>query len=54
MSSNVHDVVEVAVGYGVEHLDRRMVAGIVEAIKTTLRRRFIEQLLIATWMGYAN
>ncbi len=50
----MYDLVEFAVEYGVEHLGRSMAAGTVEAFKTSLRRRYIAQLSIAAWRGYAN
>ena len=47
MSSNVKEVVNMAVEYGVEHLDRRMAATIVDGVRTTLRRRYKTQLSMA-------
>jgi hypothetical protein len=38
----------------IEHLGRSMSVGTMEADKTTLRRRYIVQLSIAAWRGYAN
>ncbi len=53
-SANVNAVLELAVEYGVEHLGRTMAATTVEAVKTTLRRRYRTQLSTAVWRGYAN
>jgi hypothetical protein len=54
MSSNVGELVETVVEYGVEHLGRNMAATTVETIRVALRRRYKTQLFIATWRGYAN
>ena len=54
ISSNVKDFIETKVEYGVEHLGRTMAATTVDAVRTTLRRRYKTQLAMATWKGYAN
>ncbi len=53
-STDVKEVLGMAVEYGVEHLVRTMAATIVDAVKTTLRRRYNAQLSTTTWRGYAN
>ena len=40
MSSNVKEVVDMAVEYGVEHFGRTMAASTVDGVRTTLRRRY--------------
>jgi len=47
MSSNVKEVVDMAVDYGVEHLGRTMAATTVDGVKTTLRRRYKTQWSMA-------
>jgi hypothetical protein len=47
MSTNVKHYINLAVDYGVEHLGRKMVDTTVEAVKTTLRRRYKSQLTTA-------
>ena len=54
MSSNVKEVVNMAVKYGVEHLGRTMAAKTVDGVRTTLRRRYRTHLSLAIWRGYAN
>jgi hypothetical protein len=54
MSSNVKEVVNMAVEYGVEHFGRTMAATTVDGVRTTLRRRYMTQLSMAVWRGYAN
>ena len=54
MSSNVVGLVETAVEYGVEHLDRNMAATTVDTVRTALRRRYMTQISMATWMRFAN
>jgi hypothetical protein len=54
MSANVKEVVNMAVEYGVEHLGRTIAATTVDGVKTALRRRFMTQLSMAVWRGYAN
>jgi hypothetical protein len=54
MSANVKEVVNMAVEYGVEHLGRTMAATTVEGVRTALRRRYMTQLSVAVWRGYAN
>ncbi len=54
MSSNVVQLAETAIEYGVEHMGRNMAATTVEAVRTTLRRRYKMQLFQAAWRGYAN
>ncbi len=54
MSANVKEVVDMAVNYGVEHLGRTMAATAVDGVRTTLRRRYMTQLFMAVWRGYAN
>ena len=43
-----------AVEYGVEHRGTSMAASTPNVIRVTLRRRFIAQLSIVAWRGYAN
>ena len=40
--------------YGVEHLGRTLAATTVDLVRMALRRRYMTQLAIATWKGYAN
>ena len=40
--------------YGVEHLGRNMAATTVDTVRTALRRRYMNQLSMAAWRGYAN
>ncbi len=47
MSINVHNLLEMAVDYGAKHLGRTMAATTVEAVKATLRRRYMTQISIA-------
>ena len=54
ISSNVVQLVEIAVEYGVEHLGRNMAATTVDTARTALRRRYMTQLSMAAWRGYAN
>jgi hypothetical protein len=54
MSSNVVQLVENAVEYGVEHLGRNMATTAVGTVRTALRRRYTTQLSMAAWRGYAN
>ena len=54
MSSNVGDLVETAVEYGVERLGRNMAATTVKTVRVTRRRRYKAQLSMAAWRGYAN
>ncbi len=54
MSAKVKEVVNMAVEYGVEHLDRTMAATTEDGVITTLRRRYMTQLSMAVWRGYAN
>jgi hypothetical protein len=54
MSSDVKEVVNMAVEYGVEHLGRMMAATTVDGVKIALRRRYMTQLSMAVWRGYAN
>ncbi len=54
MSSNVKEVVDMAVEYGVEHLGRTMAATTVDGVKTSPRRRYMAHLSQAVWRGYAN
>ena len=54
MSSNVVALVETAVKYGVEHLGWNMAATTVDTVRTSLRRRYMTQLSMAAWRGYAN
>ena len=43
-SSNVKAVIEMAVEYGMDHLGRTMAATIVDAVRMTLKRRYMAQL----------
>ncbi len=52
--SNVKDVIDMAVEYGVEHLGRTMAATTVAAVRMALKRRYRAQLSTAVWRGYAN
>jgi len=54
MSSNVVNLVETAVEYGMEHLGRNMAATTVDTVRITLRRRYGTQLAMAALRGYAN
>ncbi len=54
MSSNVKEVGNMAVEYGVEHFGRTIAATTVDEVRTTLRRRYMTQLSVAVWKGYAN
>ena len=54
MSSNVVQLVETAVEYGVEHLGRNMAATTVETVRNALRRRYMTQLSMTARRGYAN
>jgi hypothetical protein len=54
MSSNVKEVIDMAVEYGVEHLGRSMAATTVDGVRIALRRRYRTQLSAAVWRGYAN
>jgi hypothetical protein len=54
MSSNVKDFVEMAVEYGVEHLDMSMAASTPDGLMVALRRRYIAQLYLTAWRGYSN
>ena len=51
MSSNVKEVGNMAVEYGVEHLDWTMAATTVNGVRTTLRRSYIAQLSLAVWIN---
>ena len=51
MSTNVKEVVNMAVEYGVEHLGRSMAATTVDGVRIALRRRYRTQLSVAVWMG---
>ncbi len=56
-NTNAKEVLEMAVGveYGVEHLGRTMAATTtVDAVRTTLRRRYRTHLSTTAWKGYAN
>jgi hypothetical protein len=44
MSTNVKDYIELAVDYGAEHMGRTMACTTMEAMETTLRRRFRSKL----------
>ena len=44
MSSNVKEVANMAVEYGVEHLGRTMAATTVDGVRTAMRRRYMTQL----------
>ena len=46
MSSNVKEVVNMAVEYGVEHLGRSMAATTVDGVVTALRRLYRTQLSV--------
>jgi hypothetical protein len=54
MSSNVKEVLDMAVEYGVEHLGRTMAATTVDGVRIALRRRYKTHLSMAVWRGYAN
>jgi hypothetical protein len=54
MSTNVKEVVNMVVEYGVEHLGRSMAATTVGGVRIALRRRYMTQLLVAVWRSYAN
>jgi hypothetical protein len=54
MSTNVKEVVNMVVEYGVEHLGRSMATTTVDGVRAALRRRYRMQLSVAVWRGYAN
>jgi hypothetical protein len=54
MSTNVKEVVNMVVEYGVEHLESSMAATTVDRVRIALRRRYKTQLSVAVWRGYAN
>ena len=54
MSSNVVQLVEIVVEYGVEHFGRNMAATTVDTVRTALRMRYMTHLSMAAWRGYAN
>jgi hypothetical protein len=54
MSSNVKEVVSMALEYEVEHLGRTMAATTVDGVGIALRRRYMTQLPMAVLRGYAN
>jgi hypothetical protein len=54
MISNEVALVETAVEYGVEHLGRTMAATTVDTVKIAFRRRYMTQLSMAAWRGYAE
>jgi hypothetical protein len=54
MSSNVKEVVNMAVEYGAKHLGRTMAATTVDGVRTSLQSRYKTQLSLAVWRGYAN
>jgi len=54
MTSNVGELVETTVEYGVEHLGTNMVATIVDTVRVALRRWYKTQLSMVAWRGYAN
>ena len=49
MSINIKDYINLAVDYGAEHLGRTMHATTMEAVKTTLSRRYMSQMTTAKW-----
>ena len=49
MSSNVKEMVNMAIEYGVDHLGRTITATIVDGVRKTLRRRYKTQLSLAVW-----
>ena len=53
-SSNVKEFIETAVEYGVEHMGRTIAATKVDAVRMALRRRYMTQLAMASWKGFAN
>jgi hypothetical protein len=54
MSSNMGELVETEIEYGVENIGRNMAATTVETVRVALRRRYKAQLSMAAWRGYAN
>jgi len=54
MSSNVKDFIDLAVDYGAEHLGKSMAASTMDIAGQALKRRYMAQLLMASWRGYAN
>ncbi len=54
MSSHVVARVETTVDYFGEHLRRNMVAMIMDTVRTTLRERYMTQLSMVSWRGYAD
>ncbi len=53
-NTHVKMVLDMAVEYGVQHLGRTMLATIVEAVKSALQRRYMTQMTVPGWRGYAN
>ena len=53
-SSNVRELVEIALEYGAEHLGRNMAAPTIDMVIAALRRRYRTQLSMTAWKGYAN
>jgi hypothetical protein len=54
MSTDVKEIVELAVDYGAEHIGQIMAATTVETVKAALRRRYKSQRSVAKCRGLAN
>ncbi len=54
MSSNVRDLIEIAVEYRAEHLGKNMAVTSVDTTRTTLWGRYKTQLFLEAWRRYAN
>jgi hypothetical protein len=54
MSSNVRELIEMAMKYGVEHLGNNVAAASANIVGSTMRRRYKTQLSLEVWRGYAN
>jgi hypothetical protein len=54
MSSNVKYFIDLAVDYGAEHLGKSMAASTLDMVRHALKRRYMAQLSMASWRGYAK
>jgi hypothetical protein len=54
VSSNVRDLMETVVEYGVDPLGRKMAVTTEDIARSALRKNYKAQLSIAVWRGYAN
>jgi hypothetical protein len=51
MSSNVKDLVDLAVDYGAEHLGKSIAASTLDIVRQSLKHRYKAQLSMASWRG---